>query len=315
MQKSLFTLALAIGVSLVATLSIRAQLTAYDGFNYPAGSSIATQTGGDSFGWGGPWASSTAGSKIGTNSASGLTYGGLTTDGGALQVGTPQSASGTGSAGGTTATPEILLPSTLGTLAAANDGTLWISFLFYNPTYPTTTYYRQSNLGFFSGATSGAANGTEKADLGMDNGSATVGSNFAAWGGTVTSAAPNQSSVSAFSASVQLVTIELVVDNTTAADSYYAWFNLNPSLLGNNGSTPITGTADVSNTTADLTSVNALRFQAGNANANGTNAFYTVDELRVGDSFADVTPVPEPVTITLASLGGVVVLLALRRKQ
>jgi len=314
MQKSLSTLALTMGAFLVATLSVRAQLTAYDGFNYPAGSSIATQTGGDSFGWGGPWASSTAGSKIGTNTASGLTYGGLTTDGGALQVGTPQSASGTGSAGGTTATPQILLPGTLGSLAAANGGTLWISFLFYNPTYPTTTYYRQSNLGFFSGATSGAANGSEKADLGMPNGSATVGSNFAAWGGTVSASAPNISSVSAFSASIQLITVELVVDTTTAADSYYAWFNLNPSLLGSNANTPGIGTADVSNTTADLTSVNALRFQAGNANASGTNAFYTVDELRVGDSFADVTPVPEPVTIALGSLGGLV-LLALRLRR
>jgi hypothetical protein len=70
----------------------------------------------------------------------------------------------------------------------------------------------------------------------------------------------------------------------------------------------------VSSSGADLTSVNVLRFQAGNANGNGTNAFFTFDEVRLGQSFADVTPVPEPVTFALAGLGGVA-LLALRRKK
>ena len=165
LKKHVTTLALAGAISFTAALSARAQLIAYDGFNYTAGTSIATQTGGDSTGWAFAWASSTAGSKIGTNTASGLTYGGLITDGGALQVGKPQPGDGTpGTA--TAATPQRTLNDTLGNLAAANGGTLWLSFLMYNPIYPTNTagsslFYRQSNLGFFSGGNS-TAGGTEK---------------------------------------------------------------------------------------------------------------------------------------------------------
>lgn len=319
MIKSIFgkhatTLALAAAVSFTAALSARAQIIAYDGFNYPDLSGISTQTGGDSTGWAYAWASSTAGSKIGTNVASGLTYGGLTTDGGALQVGMPQPGVGTATA----ASPQRTLTDTLGNLAAANGGTLWLSFLIYNPIYPTnpsgSMYYRQSNLGFFSGGNS-TAGGTEKADLGLVNGTATQTSqNFAAWGGTVAAGTPNLSTVSAFSSSVQFVLVKLVVDNTTAVDTYYAWFNTNPSLLGNNANAPANGTADVSSSGADLSSVNVIRFQAGGFNANGTNAFFTVDEVRLGDSFADVTPVPEPAIFGLAALGGLA-LLALRRKQ
>lgn len=296
--------------------SAKAQLIVYDGFNYTAATGIAGQSGGDSTGWASPWGTTSAGYQIGTNTAAGLTYGDLATDGGALQVGYPQP----GVPGGnTTATPQRTLPDTLGDLAAANTadvGTLWLSFLIYNPTYPTTTYYRQSNLGFFSGAasTGTGGGGTEKADLGLANGSATVGTDFSAWGGTVTAAAPNQSTVSAFSASVQFVLVEMVVDNTTAADTYYAWFNTDPSTFSINADAPDISTASVTNSGADLSSVNALRFQAGNANGNGTNAFYTVDEVRLGDSFADVTPTPEPATVTLAALGGMA-LFVLRRKR
>jgi PEP-CTERM motif len=317
LKRSVVTLPV-VAVSLVALLgegnSAKAQVISYEGFNYTNGTSIAGQSGGDSTGWGNTWANSTAGSKIATNTVAGLTYGDLRTDAGALQVGTPQSASGPGSAGGTTAAAQRLLPDTLGNLAAANGGILWLSFLFYNPTYPTTTYYRQSNLGFFSGATGQNANGSEKADLGLDNGSATVGTDFSAWGGTVSAAAPNQSTVSAFSDNVQFVLVELVVDNTTANDTYYAWFNTDPSTFGNNLNTPDISTANLTNSGADLSSVNALRFQAGNNNANGTNAFFTVDEIDLGDSFADVTPTPEPATISLAAAGGAL-LLALRRKR
>jgi hypothetical protein len=320
LKRSVVTLPV-VAVSLVALLgagnSAKAQVISYDGFNYPAGTGNAGDTGGDSTGWGGPWASSTAGSQIQTNTASGLTYGDLTTDGGALQVGAPQPGAPIGTA--TAAVAQRLLPDTLGDLAAANGGSLWLSFLIYNPAYPTNTaasiYNRQSNLGFFSGATSGGANGSEKSDLGLDNTSATVAPNFATWGGTISASTPNMSTVSAFSGSVQFVLIEMFVDQTTAVDTYYAWFNLNPSTFSINADAPSISTANLTNSGADLTSVNALRFQAGGFNANGTNAFYTVDEIDLGDSFASVTPTPEPATMTLAAIGGTAALLALRRRR
>jgi len=89
------------------------------------------------------------------------------------------------------------------------------------------------------------------------------------------------STIPAFSTNVQLV-VELVVDNTTANDTYYAWFNYNPALLGNNATMPDISTANVTNNGANLSAINALRFTSGNNNTTGTNAFFTGDELRLG---------------------------------
>jgi pectate lyase len=264
-------------------------LLAYEGFNYTTGTCLATSAGGQ--GWGTAWQTFNPGSYIATNTAAGLTYVALVTSGGAVQVGYPQP--GAPDAANTTATPQRVLPATLGTLASTNDGVLWISFLMYNPIYPTSPgkYYRQSNLGFFSGASGTGSGGSEVAALGSPNTSATVTTNFAAWGGTVPGSAPTLSTVPSFGTNVQLVVIKLVVDNTTAVDYCYAWFNLNPALLGNNVNTPNVLTADLAFNGANLSSVNALRIQAGNYNGNGTNAFWTADELRLGTSFASVTPV------------------------
>jgi hypothetical protein len=93
------------------------------------------------------------------------------------------------------------------------------------------------------------------------------------------------------------------------------WVNPTSGTFGDNLNTPGIGTAQATFTTADLSSVNALRLQAGNLSAgNGTNTIFEADELHVGYTFADVTPVPEPITIALGSLGGLM-LLALRRRK
>src|SRR5262249_36669371 len=86
---------------------------------------------------------------------------------------------------------------------------------------------------------------------------------------------------------VVFVVLRLDVDATTTNDTAYAWFFQNGDGLSGE---PSIGAA-LSFTTADLSSINALRFQAGNANANGSNAFWALDEIRVGGTFSDVTPV------------------------
>jgi pectate lyase len=262
-------------------------LLVYEGFNYSAGTCVAGQGGGQ--GWSTAWQTFNPGTYIATNTAAGLTYGALVTANGALQVGYPQPGV---PAGNLTADPQRVLPATLGTLASTNSGVLWISFLMHNPMYPTVPgkYYRQSNLGLFRSASGTTNGGSEVAAAGLYNTSAAYTTNFAAWAYGV-SPAPTMSSVPAFSADVQLVVIKLMADNTSAADHLYAWFNLNPALLGNNTNTPNVLTADFDFKDVDLSSVNALRFQAGNNNSNGTNAFFTADELRLGTSFASVTPV------------------------
>jgi hypothetical protein len=262
-------------------------LVSYDGFSYAAGTMIGGQSGGT--GWGTAWQTANAGFNFGTNTANSLSYGGLITAGGALQLGYPQP----GVPGGTTtANPQRILPTTLGALAATNGGVLWLSYLMYNPPYPTVPgkYYRQSNLGMYGGAVYPSTSGSDVASFGMPNTSASVPAHFAAWGGTVAGSAPNMSTVPAFSTNVHLVLLKLVVDNTSATDTYYAWLNVNQPLLGNNANTPDISSANVTNSSANLSSVNAFRLQAGNNNSNGTNAFYFADELRLGGSFAAVTP-------------------------
>jgi hypothetical protein len=262
-------------------------LLAYEGFNYTSGTCIAGQAAGQ--GWSTPWQSFNAGASLATNTSPGLSYGALLTSGGALQVGYPQpGVPGTN----LTADPQRVLPATLGSMASSNNGVLWVSFLMYNPMYPTVPgkFYRQSNLGFFSGASGTGTGGSEVAALGSPNTSATATTNFAAWP-SGNSSLLTMSSVPSFSTNTRLVVAKLVVDNTAAADTCYAWFDLNPALLGTNANTPNVLTADLVFNAADLSSVNALRFQAGNNNNNGTNAFFLGDELRLGTSFASVTPV------------------------
>lgn len=273
-------------------------LIAYEGFNYTSGTSISLQSGGK--GWGTIWQNFNPGSYIATNVSATLNFGALVVTNGALEVGYHQPGVPTDN---TTATPQRVLPATLGTLAATNNNVLWLSFLLYNPQYPTQTgkFYRQSNLGFFSGAAGTNSGGSEVAAIGSPNTSATVTTNFGIWGGTVLNSAPIISTIPSFSDKVRLVVIKLVVDNTAAADNCYAWFNLNPALLGNNAGTPNALTADLSFNAADFSAVNAFRIQAGNFNSTGTNAFWTADELRLGTSFASVTPVSN-FTPTLAAI-------------
>jgi hypothetical protein len=86
---------------------------------------------------------------------------------------------------------------------------------------------------------------------------------------------------------VVFVVLRLDVNNTTNVDTAYAWFFQNGAGLSGE---PGTGSA-LAYTTADLSGVNAFRFQAGNGNGNGSNSFWALDEVRMGGTFADVAPI------------------------
>jgi len=316
---ALFGCALLAGM--VGVSSARAQVLAYEDFNYGAGTSIAGLSGGDSFGWANPWASSGSGVFFGTNTPGNLSYTDLnshtlTGQGGSLIVGsyTP--------AANTTATPNRNLPfvgatNTLGSIAAGNladPGSVWISFMYLRLAGQPNglPFVRQSNLGFFRGVTTTGGGGTEIFDVGGPNTSATVNNNMSVWGNAGPSgSAPLQSSVSVNSATPIFVLMHLVVDNTAAADTAYVWFN-----LADISTKPADGTATLTDTSVDLSAVNNLRFQAGNGNANGTNALFQADELIVGNTFGDVTTIPtipEPSTFALVGISAAL-LLALRRR-
>jgi hypothetical protein len=110
---------------------------------------------------------------------------------------------------------------------------------------------------------------------------------------------------------VTFVLMKLVIDGTTGADSAYIWFN--PSDIT---ATPDTSTADITDTgEIDLTTATmGLRLNANGNSGVYTNSVELFDEIRVGTTAADVTPVPEPAIFCMAGLG-ILALITLRRKK
>jgi hypothetical protein len=316
MRKAL-TPILALSALLVAG-SANAQFV-YEGFNYdpaatmPSGfasNNINGLNGGTGFqnAWGIPNASGNPWGQI----VAGLNYTdasghALVTSGNALQVGTNGNFA-------SASTPQriftnISSAANLGLLAAGNSGVIWMSFLYQREGDPNgAPFFRQSNLGLFQGT-------SEKLDVGGPNTSATVNNNLSLWStgtGGHPGTAPLQSSTSVFSSGAQFIVLELTVDTTTANDGVSVWFN--PTDLSNLGAPTLTSTAEV-----DLSGVNDLRFQAGGSNANGTNALFLADELRIGYTAGDVTPfvstVPEPTSIAFATVAGISLYVWRRRRS
>jgi hypothetical protein len=259
------------------------------------------------FGWGANWSNG----HVATNTSAGLSYnngGALVTSAGGVVLGYyPGTYPSSGAINGD---GQRLLPDTFGNLAVS--GELWVSVLFNFQTTGTLTAYREAKMGFFSGATatSGVSqrNGSERLDFGVPHTyNAGASDTLTIYSGStyVSSgiATPRNANLSL---NTVFMVIQVQLDGTTAADTANMW--INPSLTS-----PL-GTADATWTATDLDAINAIRFQIATANASGTNQCVEFDELRVGTSFADVAPIPEPVTIALASLGGLM-FLALRRRS
>jgi hypothetical protein len=291
-------------VFLAAT--IQAQIISYDGFSYPAGNRLWGTVPGDGDGggtWGSTWSSTSA--ALTTNNSSGLSYGALPVLGGGTVLGNPSGS--TGSA----AQSQRMLPGTLTSLVGGS-GTIWVGFLYQNwgADQAGLAGFRETGLRLISGATlngNGSANvtGTDRLDVGTPNTYVAGASDkLSLFSGSTFVASSLTTPRGPSAGNTVFVLVRLDFDNTTAADTAYAWFN--PSLA----SEPGTGSA-ISFTTADLTSINALRFQAGGLNASGTNAVWELDELRVGYTWADmVSAVPEPGALLISGLAGLGILLA-----
>lgn len=288
----------------------QAQLISYDGFDYTPDTSVANGSGGT--GWGATWGNvADAASALATNTSTGLSYGGLVTSGGAVIVGNPVGTTGT------TAQPQRQLPDTFNNLVGGAGGTIWVSFLYQNLNNDLTGLlgFRETGLRLMSGSSTNAGgwsnrNGTDRLDAGSPN-TYPTGANFdqlTLWTGSTFGTNGFATPRGPDPANTVFIVLRLDFDNTTAADTGYAWFN--PSL----GLEPLLSTA-VTNTAADLTSVNALRFQSGNQNGNGTNAVWILDEVRVGLSWADVSPIPEPTVFVLGGLGALALLLRKRGRS
>lgn len=267
----------------LATTPSRAALIAYEGFDYPAGTTVATQTGGS--GWTNAWTGGSAGNFLGTNTAASLAYtdanrNALQTLGGSAIVGNP---SGTTA---TTATPNRVLNFNLSGGAGVTAGpgaTTWISFLYkrLNFALGTLPYLRQSTVSLFEGS-------GERVPIGSPNTTATVSNVFSVWGtGARNVNAPFQSpDYPITSGSTYFVLVKIVTDGTAAVDIAYIWVNWTNLTVE-----PALATATLVQNEVNLSSVNTLRLQANNQNASGSNAVCQVDEIRVGTAFPDVAPV------------------------
>ncbi len=97
---------------------------------------------------------------------------------------------------------------------------------------------------------------------------------------------------------------------TGSDDTAQLWINPNSSTFGN-ASAPSTTLVSTDTSTADIATVAALELRSGvSGTPNGE-----VDDLRIGTSWADVTPpavVPEPASIAIGGLG-LLGLIAARR--
>jgi hypothetical protein len=283
MRKQFFRLCLlVIAIATIGTAQkSRATLLAYEGFDYTAGTTIGGQTGGS--GWTNAWANGSS-QNLATNVADSLTYAdvngqALLTTGGSLVVGNP---AGTTSVN---ANPNRLIPGnlSLGTATTAGPGaTNWISFLYKRLNFVLGPYLRQANFGLFEGS-------GERVDICGPNTGATVSNVLSAWGGgsvTHTVSTPFQApDYPINSGSTYFILVKVVTDGTTAADTAYIWFNWTNLVVE-----PDISTATIVENEVNLSSVNTMRFQAGNQNTSGSNAVFQVDELRVGTDFTSVTP-------------------------
>ncbi len=300
MRKILTTL-LAISATLIAASSARADLSTYEGFDYPnaIGNTIALQNGG--MGWAAAWLNGSGGNRFATNVTGNLTYSTLPSSGNMLMVGDPALST-------TTASPQRSISTTFGALAAGASGHVWVSMLYQNldDSVGTKAGFRQANLGLFQVSSEKLALGspnTYTAGLSDSmsmwfNGSQAVGNIAQSAMATPRGADP---------ANTVFIVVRLDLDNTTAFDSAYAWFN--PDL----SSEPSTATAISLVNLVDLSGVNSIRIQAGNSNTSGDNAYLRADEIRVGTGWADMMAVPEPSTMTVFGLGLLAALLRFRK--
>jgi hypothetical protein len=328
LEKRLATLTLSVAISLTAALSARAQLYVYDGFNYTAGQSITNYFGmgqaGDSFGWSGPWGG--ANTAHSTNVAGTLSYSDLygntlTTDGGRLVISDPN---------GMTPSAQVTRSMALGTLIGTKytgmgvtntATTYWVSYIMQwigSPTAGSTTnwFVRKGDIAFRTGSSTNApGGGAAVVTVGSPNALNRLGTPYDTWTTWSGNDAANgvQNTGLAWSGlgltNTTFVLMRFDLDGTGANDTIYTWFNwTNLSIM------PTISTASTTNTTANEDGVVNIRIDANGGNAAGTNTVLAFDEFRLGATFGDVAPVPEPVTFGLAALGGLM-FLALRRRK
>ena len=280
-------------VSLATAIVPRASaaLLAYEGFDYTAGSSLVGQAGG--IGFAAAWGASGGAATIQTP---GMNYDSLVTGGNGLFV---SGASGT-----------VSIFRDLSFTRGTEGTTTWISMMHIRTgaqggTFGpggTPSYLRPVNLAFFEAGSERFAVGE-----GTRNQAGNMDDDVFGYlvGGSVGNANTRWTTAPIDQSNFALVRIDHGVGDV---DTAYMW--MNPAL----GSEPSILSADIT-TTGDF-DFNRIRPFAGNPSAESGNigAEGLIDEIRIGETFTDVTPVPEPSTWALIGLG-LLLFFKFRRKQ
>jgi hypothetical protein len=257
---------------------------AYEGYAYPAGTTISTNENGGT-GWAGAWTPDVETPTNAVVRATGLEYG----DGPFALITSP------GSVFYTATTNNMASGDVRGfrTLAGGiqSTGVTWISFIgqrlgpgTVNTNTPANPYPRAANLSFYEG-------GTERFAIG--NGSGAVSNLWSILpAGSVGNVTNAQRSATLMTNQAFIV---LRVDHNTSGtnDSLYMW--VNPPL----GATPDISTASARSENAFNFSFDRVRpFVGGNDTGNGGRPYaeLALDELRVGNTFRSVAPIATDLT-------------------
>jgi hypothetical protein len=278
-----------LGLFLFAPAS-RAALLSYEGFDYPSGSSIVGQNGG--IGFTQPWQLNSS-QGVFTNQGFSLAYtdpqsNRLLTIGGSLLI---QGLTN----GDFAAQPNRLLSYSRGTNTSGTDGvSTWISFLVVRqgPTTNSVTnvfnpYPRSANLSLYNNVPSN----TEK--LAMGNTALTPSNNVA----LLPQGSINNIRTSAVNYS-HTNFIVVRIDHVAGAALDNAYLFVNPPLA----TEPPLSAADTNSIGQFDFSFNRIRpFAGGNRpSAESPYAELVLDEIRIGETYADVAPYIPPLFVSLS---------------
>jgi hypothetical protein len=259
--------------------AVAAQSVAYEGFNYSVGSGLNAQSGGA--GWGNAWNTNASTFTVASGSVSNP-QNTLATSGNRLDL------APTGSF--TTAGRSLSTD-----LTGVNGGSVWLSF-----TITRTSTVSGGYGGIVIGNDAGSSATTGRLFVG-NPGSFDNWSLERAGGGVVSN---SNFTVTQNPTALLVVNIQF---NPNGAETILLYVNRTPG-----GSAPGTPDASLTNLDINPTPANPSVTDLG---VWYQSSGYQIDEIRVGTSYADVTPVPEPALVLAVAAGGVGLFTALRRRH
>ncbi|MFO0935379.1 MAG: PEP-CTERM sorting domain-containing protein [Gemmataceae bacterium] len=261
-------------------------LQVYEPFSYVAGANLNGQNGGVGFNLGGAsWVENSLTAKV---SASGLAFGQLATTGLGVRV---------NSEGFQAATRDMAIE------PITNSNVFWLSFLIQRTANTSTSSFIS---GEYAGITIGGDLNTGKRTFIGAGPTASAGTQFVAGqNGNSASDVYDTSGGAIPVATSSTNNVALIVAKVNTLSGLVNVF-VNPGTLGT-GTGP--STPSFSYTNGSFVNGKTL------AIVYGGGADYSIDDLRIGQTFIDVTPVPEPATIVALSAMTIGGMWIRKRKQ